>query len=91
MVDTTHTNISTDNSASITDTETISTYFISSDISRHDSQIEIKNYYINYIDDLSIQPECKTLEMNACRLELSQLPEEVIKFLLNQIKYQTKI
>jgi hypothetical protein len=87
MVDKTPTNIPTDDPTLIIENETTPL-----NIHRHDSQIEINNYYINYIDDLSIQSELKRLEINedrtsmsiieknSCRLEVSQLVEEVIKF-----------
>ena len=56
----------------------------------HDSQLEINKYYINYIDESSIQTELKALnadqertsiystQENSCRLEVSELVEEVI-------------
>jgi hypothetical protein len=89
MVDTIPTNVPNDDPMLITKTETISTSFTPLDIHRHDSQIEINNYYINYIDD---QSDLKTLkinegvrsmsiiEKNSCQLEISQLLEEVIMF-----------
>jgi len=86
MTDTTSTNIPTDHSPLITETETTSTSFASLNIHRHDSQIEINNYYINSVDDLSVQSQFKTLEKNSiieensCQLEVSELLEEVIKF-----------
>jgi hypothetical protein len=43
---------------------------------RHDSQTEMNNYYINYIDD---RTSMSVIEENSCRLEVSQLVEEVIK------------
>jgi len=87
MVDTTPTNIPTDDPILIIESE-----ITPLNIHRHDSPIEINNYYINYIDDLSIQSELKRLEINedrrsmsiieknSCQLEISQLLEEVIMF-----------
>jgi hypothetical protein len=92
MVDKTPTNIPIDETTLTIENETISTSIVPLNIHRHDSKIEINNYYINYIDDLSVQSEFKTLEINedktsisfieknSCRLEVSQLIEEVIIF-----------
>lgn len=83
MVDTTLTKTSTDN-----------TCLTSSDIPRHDLDIELNNYYINYIDDLTDQSELKTFEINenktSCQLAISDLPEEVIKFLFKSNKRKNK-
>jgi hypothetical protein len=88
MVDTPSTNDPT----LVTETEIISSSFVPLNIDRHDSQIEINNYYINHTDDLLGQSEFKTLELNedltsmsiieenSCRLEVSELLEEVINF-----------
>jgi hypothetical protein len=89
MVDTTTTVVANNESIPIIESETLSSSLTSLNIHREDSQIEINNYYINYIDDPSVPSESKTLEMNkdntsisiidenSCRLEISQLPEEV--------------
>ncbi len=90
MVDITPANNPSDDLVLITEPEIISTSFVPLNIHRRDSQIELNNYYINYIDDLSIPSEFKTLETNdditsmsmneenSCQLEVSQLLEEVI-------------
>jgi hypothetical protein len=87
MVDTTITKISTDEPTLVSETETLSSSFTSLNLRRENSQTEISDYYINYIDDPSIQSELKMTTDNSsisnaessCRLEVSQLPEEVIK------------
>jgi hypothetical protein len=80
--------ISTDDSMLL---KTVSPSFTSLNMHRHDSQTEINNYYINYIDDQLIQTELKTLEdrttmsvleENSCRLEVSELVEEVIRIII---------
>ncbi len=88
MVDRTSTN------DSMLFTETVSPSITSISMHRCNSQTEINNYYINYIDDRSIQTELKTLEVdddrtsisiieeNSCRLEVSQLVEEVIEIII---------
>ncbi|CAF0912352.1 unnamed protein product [Rotaria sordida] len=90
MTETTTTNIVPNvDSTLITETEILSNSFVPINIYRHDSQIELNNYYINYIDDRLVQSELKTVEMNdnltsmsvieenSCQLEVSQLPEEI--------------
>ncbi|CAF0728517.1 unnamed protein product [Rotaria sp. Silwood1] len=90
MTEATTTNIvSTIDSTLITESETLSNSFAPFNIHKHESQIELNNYYINYIDDSLVQSESKTIEMNenltsmsvskenSCRLEVSQLPEEI--------------
>ncbi|CAF4051551.1 unnamed protein product [Rotaria sp. Silwood2] len=81
--------VPTGDSTLITETGTISNSFAPFNIHKHDSQIELNNYYINYIDEPLVQSKLKTIEMNenltatsiidenSCRLEVSQLPEEI--------------
>ncbi len=90
MTDSTTTSAPVDAQTLSIDTDiTTSSSFVPENIHWHDCQTEINNYYINYIDDLSTQPELITPEINedirsmsaversSCRLEVSQLGEEV--------------
>jgi hypothetical protein len=89
MVDTTTTAISIDDPLLISESETLSPSLSPLNISRHDSRTEINNYYINYIDDASlVQSDLKSLAIkeNVYQLEVSQLPEEVLKFNLIKMK-----
>jgi len=89
MADATTANNPTGDRTLITETETFSTSFSPLNIHRYDSQIDLNSYYINYIDDPSVQLDLITLENktstsvideNSCRVVVTQLPEEVTKF-----------
>ncbi|CAF4643288.1 unnamed protein product [Rotaria socialis] len=89
MIETTTNDFSIGNSTVTIETDTISNSFSPINIHTHDSQIEIDKYYINYIDDSLVETQSETIEKNknlqsickiednSCRLEVSQLPEEI--------------
>ena len=80
---------STSTDHTVQETVTSSDGSNSLDIHRHDSQTDMKKYVINYVDETSIQSDFKSLSMDknlsspketSSRLEVSQLPEEVVFF-----------
>ncbi|CAF1665756.1 unnamed protein product [Rotaria magnacalcarata] len=89
MIETTTNDFSIGNPTVTIETDTMSNSFLPNNIHAHDSQIEIDNYCINYIDDSLVETQSETIEKNkklqsickiednSCRLEVSQLPEEI--------------
>ena len=94
MADITTANISNNSLISVQELETLSTSVEPLNIRRHDSQTEINNYYINYVDDSLVPSTSKAFKMNenraavfingenSCQLEISHLPEMVDNFLI---------